>query len=269
MQLSLPFSLRSIEDRLESWSGKHASLAQQAEEAATRRDMAVLLAYVRENKVVGTQSAGNMPLKDIREVAARITHPLRLEVEIGGRTYTPHSEEEVWPLHFLRILAEVGGLIKTGRARRWQITAQAARLIETQPQVQAAFLLAVWWYRVNWLVAYPYTGMGDHLPPHFAMTALDGLRAQPVGTYVTFSRYADPLISRTGLTWTAQESRSADQVLRTAVERMVITVLAGFGAVERRDRKKPLGSGTIMELEAIQVTPWGGALLEAVAIIGG
>jgi len=43
----------------------------QAEALPLRRDMVTLLAYVRDNRVIGTQSTGNLPLKAVREVTAR------------------------------------------------------------------------------------------------------------------------------------------------------------------------------------------------------
>jgi len=164
MQRRAPFTLKSMEERLEGWLKKHAALARQAEAAPIRQNMVTLLAFVRDNKVIGTQSTGNMPLRAVREVVARFANPPQLDTRIGDQTFRLRSEEEVWPLYFLHILADVGGLIKTGRTRRWQITAQAKRLLETELPLQATFLLAVWWHRVNWLVAYPYSGMGDGLP---------------------------------------------------------------------------------------------------------
>ncbi len=264
-----PLTLKSTAERLDRWRKKYASLARQAEAATIRRNMATLLAFVRDNKVIGTQSTGNMPLKAVREVTAYFVNPPLLDDKIGDRIYQLRSEEEVWPLYFLHILADVGGLIKTGRARRWQITAQAQRLLETEAPIQAAFLLAIWWHKVNWLVAYPYLGMGDHLPYFFSKTTLASLRSLPTETYVSFSDYTAELISRTGLTWTAQDSSFADSTLRASIERMVVDVLADFDALKCQYRKEPFGKGTFTKLAAIKITLWGKALLEAVALIAG
>ncbi len=264
-----PFTLKSIDEHLDRWSKKHAPLAQQAEAAITRRDMVTLLSFTRDTKVIGTQSTGNMPLKAVREVTARFVHPPLLDTRIGDQTYVLRSEEEIWPLFFLHILADVGGLVKTGQARRWRTTAQAKRFLETEPLVQSVFLLAVWWHKVNWLVAYPLTGMGENLPYSFSNKTLACLRALPSGTYVSFAAFADELIARSGLTWTAQDSPVAGWALRASIHRMVIDVLADFGALKCRYRKKPLGRGMINELAAFQMTPWGVALLDAVALIGG
>jgi hypothetical protein len=51
--------------------------------------------------------------------------------------------------------------------------------------------------------------------------------------------------------------------LHGAVRRMVIGILAGFGAVESEYQDKPLGRGTTRELVAFRVTPFGQGLLES------
>jgi hypothetical protein len=77
---------------------------------------------VRDNKVVGTQGAGNMPLKAVREVTARFINPPKLEDTLDNVVFRIHSETDLWPLYFLRVLAEVGRLLKVGAARRWRLT---------------------------------------------------------------------------------------------------------------------------------------------------
>lgn len=271
MQRRTSITLKSVEERLSIWLEKHpdASIARQAEELPLRQDMMTLLLFVRDNKVVGTQSTGNMPLKAVREVTARFVDPPPLKTTIGDQTFQLRSEEELWPLYFLHILADVGGLIKTAPARRWQLTAQGKRFIDVDPMLQVPFLLAVWWHKVNWLVAYPLAGMGNALPCFFPKATLASLRSLPTGTYVSFDKFADGLIGNTGLTWTAQDSSFATMALRGSIERMVIDVLVSFSALKCRYRKETLGKGTISRLVAFKITPWGIALLNTVAAIGG
>jgi hypothetical protein len=244
-------------------------MARQAEELPLRRDMETLLTFVRDNKVIGTQGAGNMPLKAVREVTARFVDPPKLEAAIGDHIYRLRSETDLWPLYFLRILAEVGNLLKPGSARRWRLTSQGEEFLDANPMLQASFLLAVWWLKVNWLVAYPYTGMGDALPPFFNLDTLDSLRSLRVGTFVPFDKFADEIIGKTGLTWGARDSSFATSALRGSISRMVISVLADFNAVERKYREEPLGKGTISKLYAFKITPFGKALLDAVAAVSG
>jgi hypothetical protein len=228
--------------------------------------MITLLTYVRDHKVVGTQSTGNMPLKAIREVTARFVDPPRLDHTIGDRTYKLRTEFDVWPLHLLHILAEVSGLLAIAPARRWRLTPAAERFLAFNPLLQVSFLLTVWWQLVNWLVAYPLEGMRQGLPTSFKEVALAQLRALATETTISFEPFADGLIEQTGLTWTKPDSSYATRLLRNSIKRMVIDILAVFGAAKRHYREEPLGTGTISRIDAFEVTPLGKALLDAVAI---
>jgi hypothetical protein len=243
-------------------------IKRQAQDLLLRRNMVTLLTYVRDNKVVGTQSTGNMPLKDVRQVTARFVNPPQLDTTIGDHTYRLRSEEDVWPLYFLHILAEVGELLDIARARRWRLTPAAEKFLGADPFLQSMSLLFVWWYGVNWLIAFPFSGMGEALPPDFEQITLDRLRALPVETRIVFEEFADGLIEQTGLKWSKPESEFATRSLRSSIEQMVIRTLADFGAMESGHREEPLGKGTIQKLDAFQITPLGKALLDAVAMVG-
>jgi hypothetical protein len=231
--------------------------------------MTTLLEYVRDNRVVGTQSTGNMPLKAIREVTACFVDPPALESTIGSRTYKIRSEDDVWELQFLHILAEVGGLLTTGRARRWRLADAGHTFLDTPSLFQVSFLLSVWWHKVNWLVAYPFSGMGEALPRSFTSTTLAYLRSLPVGSTVSFDEFATELIRKTGLTWSSADSQFAAMALKGSINRMVIGILAGFGAIECESEEKGEGSRCVVTLVAFQVTPLGSALLEATQISAG
>lgn len=254
--------------RFRSWLKQYhrPEMIQQAEELPLRRDMVTLLQYVQENKVVGTQSTGNMPLRAVREVTARFVNPPILDHRIGDRVYRLRTEADVWPLYLLHILAEVGELVLIAPARRWRVTPNGDRFLEMDPLLQVSLLLTIWWHRVNWLVAYPLEGMGEWLPRGFGQTVLTHLRTLPVGAEIPFEEFADGIIEETGLTWTAQVV-SARSLLRSSIKRMVIDILAGFGAVTREYREEPLGKGTVSRLDTFQVTALGKVLLEAVAAV--
>lgn len=230
--------------------------------------MVTLLLFVRDNRVVGTQSTGNMPLKAIRDLTAHFVKPPQLETKIGGKIYRLRSEEDLWLLHFLHILADIGGLIEAAPSKRWRLTNEGGRFLETDPMLQLVFLLAVWWYNVNWLVAYSFVGMGDTLPRSLPHTTLDNLSIIPVETYTSFVKFSDRLIADTKLTWRAQNSSFAATALRGSIERMVIDVLATFGAVKCRYRKDPLGKGTISILTEFKITSLGAIVLKAMVALG-
>jgi hypothetical protein len=254
--------------RFQRWLAKHHTpgMVCQAEELTLRRDMVTLLQYVLENKAVGTQSTGNMPLKAVREVTAQFVNPPKLDSSIGDRVYRLRSEADVWPLHFLRILAEVGELVQIAPARRWQVTLEGKRFLSMDSLLQVSFLLTVWWYQVNWLIVYPYEGMGETLPRGFEQTALEYLLALPVGERIEFEECADEIIEATGLTWRV-EIDNTHRLLQGSIKRMIVDQIASFGGVEREFREKPLGKGAISELVAFEITALGRVLLEGVAVL--
>ena len=267
MKKGEPSRGKSLERRLRAWLEKHSSdeLIAQAEALALCRDMVTLLTFVRDNNIIGTQGTGNMPLKAVREVTSHFVIPLELESTIGERTFQIRSETEVWQLHFLHILAVVGMLLKTSPAKRWELTVRGKSFLEEDPLFHVSFLLTTWWHQVNWLVAYPYEGMGEALPPFFTVATLAFLRFLPVGTQVPFDEFADTLIEKTGLTWSAPKSEMAPMLLRSSIARMVIYILEDFGALKPEHREEPLGKGTTSRLVAFEITSFGQALLNVVA----
>lgn len=260
---------RNSAQRYAVWLARHHTpeMDQRAAAVPLRRNMITVLEYARDHNVVGTQSTGNMPLKHIREVTSHFVDPPVLDTTIGDRTYRLRTEFDVWPLHFLHILADVGGLLDIDRGQRWRLTQRGTHFLQKDPLLQLSYLLTVWWYQTNWLVAYPVGGLGETLPRDFRVITLAHLREQPVGEFMPFEPFADDLIEKTGLTWTAQNMSAAQMLLHSAVQRIVIDVSATFGIVEKKMRDEPLGKGTIKKLVAFKITPLGHSLLESVAVM--
>ena len=256
---------------LERWfdQAQRPEILEQAESLPLRRDAITLLEYVRDNKVVGTQATGNMPLKAVREVTARFVKPPVLDTTIGDHTYKLRSEEHVWPLYFPRMLLDVGGLLITARSRRWRLTNHGHQFFDAPPLLQVMSLLMVWWYQINWIVAYPYEGMGEALPPLFNIATLAHLQRLPVGEKIDIDGFAGPLIQETGLVWGSGQVEFGDRLLQGSIERMVIAILARFGAATRHYVDEPLGKGTISKLDTFEITPFGKVLLNGLDIMAG
>jgi hypothetical protein len=244
-------------------------LIAQAEALPVRRDMVTLLTYVRDNKVVGTQATGNMPLKHIRALTARFVVPPVLDTTIGKHTYKLRTEYDVWPLYLLHVLAVVSVLLETPQGRRWRLTPDVDFFLNYSPLIQCAHLLLVWWRGVDWLVAYPRTGLGDRLPARFKESTLSVLSRMRVGESVAFDALADELIAKGRLKWIAPESEYARQGLHFALQRMVADVLGDFGVLELELTQWRVAEGLPHRIESLHVTPLGEALLAALHAQGG
>lgn len=270
MQRRISYRTRSVKQRFRMWQRRYhnAEMIRQAEVLPLHRDMVTLLTFVRDNKVVGTQSTGNMPLKAVREVTARFVNPPQLETTIGDHTYRLRSEADLWPLYFLHILAEVGDLLAIAPARRWRLTSDGEEFLNVDPLLQVSSLLMIWWYKVNWLIAFSFAGMGEALPASFKMISLARLRSLPIGAPIPFIEFADGLIEQTGLTWTVQGDFTT-MLLRSSIKRMIVDILAIFGVAECKYKGEPLEPGAIRRLVTFEITPFGEALLDSIVMAGG
>ena len=235
-----------------------------AESLPMRRDMLAFLAYLRDFRVTGTQATGNLPLKAAREIASRFVDPPPFGMTIGDRSYPVRSAQEVLPLYFVHVLASVGELASGGRGRRWRLTSAGEEFLQAAPPMQLQFLLATWWMRVNWLLAVPYELPGGALPPGFEALTLRSLLGLPVEDSVAFEPFADGLASTSGLADPSQRDELDVDLLRTAIERMVLRPLSGFGVAALEQRSIVLGGGvTFQKLCAFRVSRFGRVLMEA------
>ncbi|MBN2541290.1 hypothetical protein JXI42_00330 [bacterium] len=257
--------VEKLEKKLSVWLERYHTekMTETARKLPVRHDMVTLLEFVRENIVIGTQCTGNMPLKMVRAVTVKFNKPPILDHKIGKHTYRLRSEENIWPLYFLHILAEVGGLLAIAPTKQWRLKRNGVRFMSIDPLYQIAFMLSVWWYQVNWIVAFPFSGMGDELPPLFNYYALEGLLSLTPAIKVPVSDFAGELIEKTGLVWRAQDISFADMFLQSSVERMIIRILNTFGAVECEYQDEQLGKSTISKLQTFKIVPFGRALLES------
>jgi hypothetical protein len=236
-----------------------------AEALPVRRDMVTLLTYVRDHKVTGTSSTGNFPRKHIRAMTAQFVHPPTLDTTIGDRVYKLRTEFDIWPLYFLHILAIVAGLLSGGPSRRMKLTPEGETFLKAGPLVQVWSLLFTWWKATNWLVAFPFEGIGEYTPPDFEEITLEHLLDLPAETRIEFEPFADRLIQATRLEWGAKESPYARIALHKSIERMVIDILTDFGIVEPEYKVKlAVKDFELKDLLAFQITPFGKYLLQSI-----
>jgi hypothetical protein len=235
-----------------------------AEELPLRRDVITLLTYLRDNKVTGTQSTGNLPLKAVHEICARFVDPPKLEEIVGERIFRIRSETEVWPLHFRHVLVSVGGLVTGGPGRRWKLTPLGERFLAAPSPLQVWLLLATWWTQTNWAIASPFDFEDGYMPPGFSRLALKQLLDLTLGEPASFERFADRMIEDSRMVWPIQNQDNARRILRSIVERTVIDPLVDFGILKTEyEPHKTLGA-EFRELSTFRITPFSKGLLEAI-----
>jgi len=232
------------------------------ESLAVRRDMVTFLSYLNKNRVVGTQSTGNLPLKAVREICTQFANPPVLDTKIGDQVFKLRSEDDVWQLFFLHMLANSGGLVTGGQARTWKVTPSGEAFLNAAAPLQLGFMLDVWWHYEDWRIAFPVSGLSGGLPSDFNKITLKCLLELPVGKSVSYEPFADKLIKETRFTWPSIDQTFVNSTMRSAIERMVILPLIEFGIIESENGMKDISGSKFSKLSKICLTPFGKRLLE-------
>jgi len=190
-----------------------------------RRDVCALISYIRDNKVTGTSSTGNLPLKTVTDVSSAFVNPPLLETRIGNVVYRFRSEEEVWPVFFVHKLAHGAELVEGGSGRRWRLTQWGEEFFSKSAVAQVFILLHAWWYRVNWLIAVPFDIFGGSLSHFVPSTIQKLLRELRIDQTVRYETFVDRLIDEVGWTWDRQEPDDTRSLINRAVENILVDPL--------------------------------------------
>jgi len=258
-----PQTDNKVERNIVNWAqGLDKKQLALVESLALRRDMVTFLSYLNQNRVVGTQATGNLPLKAVREMCAQFVNPPALEEKIGDKVYKIRSEDDVYELYYLHTLASMGGFVMGGQARVWKLTTEGYEFLNAPASLQIGFMLALWWYQTDWRIAFPVSGLDRGLPKGFDTISLKRLLELPVGKSISYEPFADQLIKETRFTWSSPDQTFVNSTMRSAIERMVILPLIEFGIIESEYGMKDISGSKFSKLSKICLTPFGKRLLE-------
>jgi hypothetical protein len=236
---------------------------QAVEALPLRRDVLTLLNYLTTKRVTGTQSTGNLHLKAIQAICGQFVDPPQLETRIGERVFRMRSEDDVWPLYFVHVLASVGGLVAGGPGRRWQVTPLGEKFMTDPAELQVWLLFQTWWRQVNWGIAASYAPE-DFPPTPIRQIILEQLLRLPLEHSSPYEAFADQVILETHLSWPHGDGSQERSILHAMIRSTVVEPLSRFGVLAlERGPHSTLGTD-FSELRTITLTPLGKNLLENV-----
>jgi hypothetical protein len=237
---------------------QHAS----AETLPLRRDMLTFLAYLKANRVTGTQSTGNFPLKDVHAICAQFATPPPMETRIGDHVFRVRSESEVWPLYFFHVLGSVGGLIQGSPGRRWQLTPVGEKFMTAPADIQVWLLFMTWWTQVNWAIAWSFSV--DEFPSsHTRNSILECLLKLPEGQASSYELFADQVIHAAGLGWHHAEGDHDRTILHGLIEATVARPLEKLGVLKLHGQPHPIWGEEFLKVSMLTLTSLGKMILES------
>jgi len=227
-----------------------------------RRDMLTFLNHLLANRVVGTQSTGNLPLKAVREICEKFVDPPELDTTIGDRVYKLRSESEVWPLELIHALALSGGFVTDSLGKVCQVTSVGRSFLEQPASFQVAILLSTWWHRVDWRIAYNFSGFSRGIPYEFTTDTLASVRELSFDQSYPFESFADFLLAKIGLVWPVEDQDRARRILHWMIQRMLVEPLADLGVLECQYLLTDSKGYESRDLATIQLSGFGKGILQ-------
>ncbi len=248
----------AMAESMQNWlSGLDAKSIALFESLPLRRDMLTFLDYLSENKAVGTQATGNLPLKAVHAICARFVDPPKLEETIGSRTFKARNEDDVWPLFFVHTLAFQSRMVDGGPSRRWKVTPEVEMFQQFSPPMQIVFLLSNWVFVCDWGLAYPDLGLQGDMLTRFKAAAMNTLLSLPEDETVPFESFANQVIEESDLIWTSQNEDFVQMMKRSVVERLLIDPMTRFGILECSYRPSKILGDKYKDLDTLRLTTLG------------
>lgn len=224
-----------------------------------RRDMITLLNYLRDQRVTGTQSTGNLPLKAAKEICALLVNPPPMQITYGSTSIPVRSSAEIPSLRFLHILAAVGGWIHGSAGRRWVLTASGEEFLALPPGKQAWQLFHAWWTKANWGI------LADYAPQNFPTSALRAsaerhLPELAAGSHNLWTEFAIQLIKTARVIY----SETEQSYFAHMIDYVLLEPLDSLGVVERSFSPHPLLGADHLVTDGFFLTEFGCEMLKQI-----
>jgi hypothetical protein len=194
-------------------------------------------------------------------MAAGFVDPPALEIRLGAHAYPVRSEDEVWPVYFVHMLANGANLIAGGPGRRWRLTERGVQYLTASAVVQVRTLLAGWFFRADWNLTLAYDIFGGSLPSWVPQSVLYLLREIEDGQRAEYDRFIDRLIEKVGWRLEGERAQEMREELGLSMERMLIQPLESMGVLNGERVKDKVSPFPREKLVAFSLTHFGAMLL--------
>ncbi|PIY80451.1 MAG: hypothetical protein COY80_02860 [Candidatus Pacebacteria bacterium CG_4_10_14_0_8_um_filter_42_14] len=241
------------------------SIYQSAQKSIIFQDYIRLLRLLEKRPLALTQT-GNLTLKEIDEVHKACEFDFYHRNKDGTPMFSIRSEDEVPYLRHLRQLAKVSKFATERKHKLW-LSKKGKEFLQQPLEEQFLLTLKKQFFYCNWLYLFPFGGRREEV--------LEKLQYQTLKLLTLWLEHAaDKWYDLKQMTEnTAQElsiapelragySTSNEDLLTSALEWLLPTILEKFDLIELRTKKERMRSWTFTKIDKVKLTITGKHVLE-------
>jgi hypothetical protein len=229
------------------------------EDLPFRQDVITFLTYLKDHKVTGTKSTGNLPLKAVREIVKN----MKLLERAGEDLPEYRSEEDVWPLYFIHVLTSGAGLVDGGASQQWILTDLGERFLNAPAINQISHLAYNWYLDTQGNAILPDVNDLEMAAEDSPIIKLDAVVQMPVQESFTVDSLVPQILGIPDQTWQEIKETDLGTFMRLSTEIMVLVPLASFGIMSP-EFDSNASKEEEHNLVSVRLTPFGKELLTSI-----
>lgn len=207
-----------------------------------RKDYVFLISYLRDHKVKGTASTGNLTLKAVHEINAGFVAPQPMIDQLG---YKVRSEDEVPYLAYLHMMAFARSLLHGGQSLNWVVTTDGLDFLRLPPTLQVLDMFTTWLIHMIWELS-DHTGFSQANELQMRRAALQVIAGLPEDGWTDLAQLAEQFAKAVKLKIMPEmDTRSIPNFKKFTLLRYLLEPLQFFEVIESRTNADPQKQDTI------------------------
>ncbi|MCX6055589.1 MAG: plasmid pRiA4b ORF-3 family protein [Chloroflexi bacterium] len=227
-----------------------------------RRDAVSLVTYIKEHKVKGTNSTGNLSQKAVQDIAALLVTPPVMKYEFQTLTIEYKNEDDIQSIYDIHLFVYLADLIDGCRGRLWTTTDKGEKFLISSSEEQLFILFTAWWFKGNWSDFRVRGQVKDGFEIRFLDIALNALLELSCEIPVNYSIFVKRILELSGVTLRAQDMESGFSQLENQFGMDIIDPLESF-AVLSTERKEKRHQFDFAKIETVRLTEMGKKILHS------
>ena len=209
-------------------TGEEKSLFKQV---PLRKNVLVILKYLKNNRVVGTEGTGNFPVKAVREIYQKFENAPMPTIILKQALQRIRSEDDVEQLAFVHHFAYISKLIDGGKKLPWALTPSGEQFLGYTAVEQTIVLFLFWLLALGLEDKLENEDLSCGVPFDLHFSIIDSLFQQPVGVEMSYTQFWNSWANEHQFLASGIEMDQIETLFQTLITQTIMAPMIEFGAI--------------------------------------